>query len=110
LAEFIENKFLRKISCSAVRRILIKNDRCEKTKIERRAFQNLEEKITRCGQMIQFDVCEGAWLEGYRRVYLITFMDAYSRYIVGWKWVDADSAWNNILVLSRVLGTKIRRF
>jgi len=102
LAEFVENKFLRKISRSTIRRILIKNDCYEKTKTERRVFWNLEEKITRCGQMIQFDACEGAWLKGYRRVYLIAFIDAYSRFIVGWKWVGSDSAWNNISVLRSV--------
>ena len=103
IAEFIENKFLRKISRSTVRRILIKNDCYEKTKRERRIFQKLEKKITHTGQMVQFDVCEGAWLKGYRRVYLIAFMDAYSRFIVGWQWVDSDSAWNNILVLRAVI-------
>jgi len=103
IAEFIENKFLKKISCSTVRRILIKNDCYEKTKRERRIFQKLEKKITHSGQMIQFDVCEGAWLKGYRRVYLICFMDAYSRFIVGWQWVNTDSAWNNILVLRAVI-------
>lgn len=102
LVEFIEDKFLEKFSYSTVRRILIKNDCYEKTKIERRVFQNLEKKITRSGQMVQFDVCEGAWLKGYRRVYLIAFMDAYSRYIVGWQWVDSDNAWNNISVLRSV--------
>jgi putative transposase len=102
LAEFIENKFLRKVSYSTIRRILIKSDCYEKTKTERRVFQNLEKKITRCGQMVQFDVCEGAWLKEYRRVYLIAFMDAYSRFIVGWKWVASNDAWSNISVLRSV--------
>lgn len=102
IAECIENKFLKKISGTSVRSILIKNGYYKKTKIERRVFEKLESKITHSGQMIQFDVCEGAWLEGYRRVYLVAFIDAYSRYIVGWKWVDANSAWNNILVLRAV--------
>lgn len=53
--------------------------------------------------MIQFDVCEGIWLKGYRRVYLIAFIDAYSRFIVGWKWVNTNSSWNNILVLRAVI-------
>lgn len=99
IAELIQDEFLVKTSYSTVRNILIKNDCYQKTKRERRTFQKLEGKITYSGQMVQFDVCEGAWLKGYRRVYLIAFMDAYSRYIVGWKWVDTDSAWNNILVL-----------
>ena len=102
IAEFVENQFLKRVSCSTVRRVLIKNDCYEKTERERRVFQKLEKKINHTAQMIQFDVCEGAWLAGYRRVYLIAFMDAYSRYIVGWKWVASNSAWNNILVLRAV--------
>jgi len=103
IAEFVENTFLQKISASTVRRILIKDNCYEKTKRERRVFQKLEEQITHSGQMVQFDVCEGAWLKGFRRVYLICFMDAYSRYIVGWNWVKSDSAWNNIMVLRSVV-------
>ncbi len=102
IAELIEGKLLSKISRSTVRNILIRNDCYEKVKRERRTFLKLEEKITRSGQMVQFDVCEGAWLKGYRRAYLIAFMDAYSRYIIGWAWVDTNSAWNNILVLRGV--------
>lgn len=103
ITEFIENKFLKKISRSTIRNILIKNDCYEKIRIERRVFEKLEKKITHAGQMIQFDVCEGAWLQGYRRVYLICFMDAYSRYIMSWKWVDSNSAWNNIVVLQELV-------
>jgi putative transposase len=99
IAELVENKLLKKISYQTVRSVLIRNDCYEKTKVKRRVFKNLEKKITRCGQMVQFDVCEGAWVKGYRRVYLIAFMDAYSRYIVGWNWVNSDNAWNNICVL-----------
>lgn len=102
IAELAENRFLKKISCSTVRKILIKNNCYEKTERERRVFEKLETKITHSGQMVQFDVCEGAWLKGYRRVYLICFMDAYSRYIVGWKWVESNDAWNNIRVLRSV--------
>ena len=102
ITECIENKFLRKISSSTVKRILVSHGCYEKIKREKRVFQNMEEKITHSGQMIQFDVCEGAWLAGYRRVYLIAFIDAYSRYIVGWKWVNTNSSWNNILVLRSV--------
>lgn len=99
IAEMVEEKFGEKISRDTVRLILIRNDCYEKTERERRVFQKLEEKITHSGQMVQFDACEGAWLKGYRRVYLVAFMDAYSRYILNWKWVDSDSAWNSILIL-----------
>lgn len=102
LAECAADKFLRKISHSTVRRILIDKNCYEKIKREKRIFEKLEAKITRSGQMVQFDVCEGSWLEGYRRIYLICFMDAYSRYIVGWKWVESNDAWNNILVLRSI--------
>lgn len=103
ISELIDTKFFKKISSSTVRKILIKNDCYEKTERERRVFLKLEETITHSGQMVQFDVCEGAWLKGYRRVYLIAFMDAYSRYILGWRWVDSNNAWNNILVLRPVI-------
>jgi len=103
IAEMIEKKFDRTISQSTVRKILIRNDCYQKTKRERRVFQKLEEKITHSGQMVQFDVCEGAWLKGFRRVYLICFMDAYSRYILDWQWVDSNSAWANISVLRSVV-------
>jgi len=102
IAEMIKEEFDENISRETVRSILIRNDCYEKTKQERRVFQNLEKKITHCGQMVQFDVCEGAWLKGYRRVYLIAFMDAYSRFIIGWQWVNSDNAWNNISVLRSV--------
>lgn len=103
IAEFVENKFLQKISYSTIRNILIRNDCYHKTRRERRVFQKMEEVITHSGQMVQFDACEGAWLKGYRRVHLIAFMDAYSRYIIGWQWVASDNAWNSILVLKAVV-------
>lgn len=102
ISEALQDKFLTAISRQTVRRILIKHGCWTRPKREKRAFIKLEERITRSGQMVQFDVCEGAWLKGYRRVYLIAFMDAYSRYIVGWQWVGTNSAWNNILVLRSV--------
>ena len=102
IAELLQHRIGIKLCKETVRRNLINQGCYEKTKRERRTFQKLEEKITRSGQMIQLDTCEGAWLKGYRRIYLIAFMDAYSRYIVGWKWVDTDSAWNNIMVLHSV--------
>lgn len=102
IAEMLQDKFLTKTSRSTVRNILVRHGCYTRAKREKRAFMKLEERITHSGQMVQFDVCEGAWLKGYRRVYLICFMDAYSRYIVGWQWVGTNSAWNNILVLRSV--------
>jgi len=103
IAELVEKKFSQSIARNTVRRILIKNDCYQKTKITKRVFRKMEEQITGSGQMLQMDTVEGAWLQGYRRVYLIAIMDAFSRYIAGWSWVDSNSAWNNIAVLRSVI-------
>jgi putative transposase len=54
------------------------------------------------GQRLQMDTTSGAWLVGYRLIYLIAVLDEYSRMLVGWKWVDSDSTLNNLLVLKQV--------
>lgn len=54
------------------------------------------------GQRLQMDTTSGAWLMGYRLIYLIAVLDEYSRMIVGWKWVNSDSTLNNMLVLKEV--------
>lgn len=102
ISELVEEKLNKRISKNTVRKILIANNLYEKDKTQRKAFNHLEERIKSFGQMVQFDVCEGCWLKGFRRVYLICFMDAYSRYIVGWQWVASNNAWNNICVLRSV--------
>lgn len=55
------------------------------------------------GERLQMDTTSGAWLAGYRLIYLIAVLDEYSRMIVGWKWVDSDSTLNNMAVLKQVL-------
>jgi len=54
------------------------------------------------GQRLQMDTTSGAWLMGYRLIYLIAVLDEYSRMIVGWKWVKSDSTLNNMLVLKQI--------
>jgi transposase InsO family protein len=103
IAELVKHTINHTLSVSTVRNILIKHDCYQHAQRERRSFSRLENHITKSGQMLQMDTCEGAWLAGYRRVYLIAVMDAYSRYLVGYQWVDTDSAWNNILVLRSVI-------
>jgi len=103
ISELVEDKLDKKVSKNTVRRILIANNLYEKDKTQRKTFNHLEERIKSFGQMVQFDACEGAWLKGYRRVYLICFMDAYSRYILDWQWVASNSAWANISVLRSVI-------
>lgn len=103
ISELIQEILGQQISYSTVRNILIQHNCYERVACERRVFKRLEAQITQSGEMLQMDTCEGSWLKGYRRVYLIAVMDAFSRYIVGWRWVDSDSAWNNILVLRAVI-------
>jgi len=51
------------------------------------------------GELVQMDTSSGAWLEGYRRVYLVLLMDDYSRAILAGRFFDSDSTYNNMLVL-----------
>ena len=95
-----KEKFEQSVTHATVKNILIRHDCYERKLIRRRVYKKME--IDSFGEMFQMDTCEGAWLAGYRRVYLICVLDAYSRYIVGWQWADADSVWNNIAVLRAV--------
>ena len=54
------------------------------------------------GERLQMDTTSGAWMKGYRLIYLIAILDDYSRMLLGWRWVDSDSAWNNMCVLRDV--------
>lgn len=101
ISELVSDKFERKISYSAVRKILLRHDCYERKPIRRRMYKKVQ--VGSFGEMFQMDTCEGAWLKGYRRVYLICVMDAYSRYIVGWQWAASDSAWNNICTLRQIV-------
>jgi len=87
---------------STVRSILKSHGLSDPSSIYRRSFRHLEEEITKCGQMIQLDTCEGYWLHR-RRVCLIATMDAFSRYLIGWRWVKENSAFANISVLRSVI-------
>jgi putative transposase len=81
---------------STVRRILI--ERGEYTRSHfRRPCRRFEREAF--GELVQMDTSSGAWLEGYRRVYLVLLMDDYSRAILAGHFFDADSTYNNMLVL-----------
>ena len=90
IAELIELACEETISPHTVRNILIRHDCYEPVERERRVYAKLEDRIVQSGQMLQMDTCEGSWLSGYRRVNLIAIMDAYSRFIVAWRWAEAD--------------------
>lgn len=86
------------ISCSTVYRILENADLLgENEEKQARVFKRFE--ATSFGERLQMDTTSGAWMRGYRLIYLIAVIDDYSRMLVGWRWVDSDSAWNNMCVL-----------
>ena len=81
---------------ATVRRIL--QDAGEYTRSHyRRPSRRFE--MTAFGQLCQMDTTSGAWLEGYRRTYLVLIMDDFSRSILAARFFDSDSTYNNMLVL-----------
>lgn len=81
---------------STVRRILI--ERGEYTRCHfRRPCRRFERETS--GELVQMDTSSGAWLEGYRKIYLVLAMDDYSRAILAGRFFDSDSTYNNMLVL-----------
>lgn len=87
---------------STVARILITNGQHRPRVKTVRIHVRFESQAS--GQRLQMDTTSGAWLVGYRLIYLIAVLDEYSRMIVGWKWVDSDSTLNNMAVLKQVFG------
>ncbi|MFH1142590.1 MAG: DDE-type integrase/transposase/recombinase [Candidatus Uhrbacteria bacterium] len=88
------------VSASSVKRILVDHDIYLASKIRWKTHKRFEANAF--GERLQIDTTEGAWIQGYRRVYLIAIIDEYSRMLVGWRWVSSDSAWNNMSVISSV--------
>lgn len=89
------------VSASTVYRILENADLLGlNEEKEKRVFTRFE--ASSFGERLQMDTTSGAWMQGYRLIYLIAVLDDHSRMLVGWKWVDSDSAWNNMRVLRSV--------
>jgi transposase InsO family protein len=101
IAELVRERLGEPISWVTVRKILIDAQKYNPKEYPRRIYSRFEAQVF--GQLLQLDTTEGCWLEGYRRVYLILLVDDYSRMIVGSKWVDSDSTWNNMLVIREML-------
>lgn len=49
------------------------------------------------------DTTSGAWLEGYRLVYVVAILDDYSRAIVACRVFASDSSYHNLLTLRRAM-------
>ena len=101
IAEFVSDRLGESLSSETVRKILIDEDKYAPREKNQKVYSRFE--ATGFGELLQLDTTEGAWLEGYRRAYLILLIDDYSRKIVGARFVDSDSTWNNILVIREVL-------
>jgi transposase InsO family protein len=101
IADLIRNSLKEKMCPATVRKILLNNNCYQKEEIKRRTFKQFEAK--RFGQILQMDTTEGCWLKGYYRTKLIMIIDDYSRAILGFKWIDKDDTWNNMLVLREVI-------
>lgn len=85
------------VSTATVWRILHQADLLAQPEQPPRVFTRFE--ASAFGERLQMDTTSGHWLPGYRLISLIAVLDDYSRLLVGWQWVDTDSAWNNLKVL-----------
>jgi len=56
-------------------------------------------EMHRFGELWQMDTTSGAWLQGYRLVYVVTILDDYSRAVVACRVFASDSSYHNLLVL-----------
>ena len=101
IAEFVSDRLEQSLSSETVRKILIEEDKYEPRVKNQKVYSRFEAESF--GELLQLDTTEGAWLEGYRRVYLILLVDDYSRKIVGAHFFDSDSTWNNMQVIREVL-------
>lgn len=81
---------------STVRRILIETGEYTRSHFRRPCCRFEKEAF---GELVQMDTSSGAWLEGYKRVYLVLVLDDYSRAILAGHFFDSDTTYNNMLVL-----------
>jgi transposase len=55
------------------------------------------------GELWQMDTTPGAWLEGYRLVYVVTILDDHSRTVVACRVFASDSSYHNLLTLRQAM-------
>lgn len=101
IAELVSDRLGEYLCGQTVRKILIDEEKYIPRERNQKVYSRFE--ATYFGELLQLDTTEGAWLKGYRRVYLILLIDDYSRKIVGARFVDSDSTWNNMLVIREIL-------
>ena len=101
IAELVSDQLGESLCGQTVRKILIEEDKYAPSPRPQKVYSQFE--ASGFGELLQLDTTEGSWLPGYRRAYLILMVDDYSRKIVGARFVDSDSTWNNMLVIREVL-------
>ena len=55
------------------------------------------------GELWQMDTTVGAWLEGYRRICVVTILDDYSRAVVAARVFPTDSSYHSLLALRQAM-------
>lgn len=55
------------------------------------------------GELWQMDTTTGSWLEGYRRVCVVTILDDYSRVVVACRVFATDSTYHTLLTLRQAM-------
>jgi hypothetical protein len=55
------------------------------------------------GELWQMDTTMGAWLEGYRRICVVTILDDYSRAVVAARVFATDSSYHSLLTLRQAM-------
>jgi len=97
IAELMNEVYEIKIHPATVGKILVEVAKYTRSRERRRSAIRFEAKSF--GEIYQMDTSSGAWLEGYRQVYLVLILDDYSRTISAGHFMDSGSSYNNMLVL-----------
>lgn len=80
---------------------LLKDERGRPLSRQRRPARRFEMRAF--GELWQMDTTMGAWLEGYRRVCVVTILDDHSRAVVAARVFATDSSYHSLLTLRQAM-------
>jgi len=86
---------------ATVHRILRQEEKGRSLPRHRRPARRFEMRAF--GELWQMDTTVGAWLEGYRRVCVVTILDDYSRAVVAARVFPTDSSYHTLLTLRQAM-------
>lgn len=98
IAELLQEQDIQ-VSPSTVRRIRVSAGLYKQSEIEKRFFKKFEAK--KFGHLLQMDTMSGYWLGQLTKLILI--LDDYSRAILAFNWVPADTSWQNMCLLRQIV-------